>query len=250
MKKTADIDVLLLAAGYGKRLMPLTRDLPKPLVAVQGKPLIEWNLELLAAAGFRRIFINLFYLGEKIRAALGDGSKWGVELLFVDEPLLLDTGGAVKNIQPHLHSDHLLTVNSDILLGRDFSFDALLRQHWSGSPLATLALREDDDAEHYGILECDAAGRIISLRGTRLPEEVYTPLPPVHSLMYMGVQILDCRILDGMPERGTAFSLTRDTFRTLIQQGKYLNSIQYQGFFSDIGTPDRLRNASNSYILK
>ncbi|MFN8389139.1 MAG: sugar phosphate nucleotidyltransferase [Bdellovibrionota bacterium] len=243
-----EVDVLLLAAGYGKRLRPLTDNLPKPLVQVGGRPLIDWNLELIAAAGFRRVFINLFYLGEQIRAYVGDGRRYGLEVKFVPEPELLDTGGTVRNVFPLTRSPYLVSVNSDILIGRDFSYNSLLAAHAAAEPkgvCATLALRSDDNAQQYGIIESDAEGRVVGLLDARLPPSAVARSTAVTPYMYMGIQILNSRAIDVMPAVGSVFSLTKDTFRTLILRGSYLNSIVFPGYFSDIGTPERLAAASN-----
>ena len=122
-------DVLLLAAGFGKRLEPLTVNTPKPLLEVGDKPLIAWNLELIARSGFSRVFINLHHLGERISEFVGDGSHWGLSVEYSKEDPILETGGAIKNIEHKLREPYLITLNSDILLGPDFSLARILEAH-------------------------------------------------------------------------------------------------------------------------
>jgi MurNAc alpha-1-phosphate uridylyltransferase len=105
---------MVLAAGRGERLRPITDTLPKPLVPVAGKPLIVYHLEALARAGVRDVVINLSWLGEKIRAALGDGDRYGVRITYTDEgPVALETGGGIFNAIQHLSPGPFLVVNGD-----------------------------------------------------------------------------------------------------------------------------------------
>ena len=113
---------MVLAAGYGNRLRPLTDHTPKPLVAVGGKPLIVHHLEKLATAGFNEVVINLGHLGSKIPEALGDGSTWGLSISYSDEgPEPLETGGGLAKALPLLGNDTFLVVNGDVWCDLDFS---------------------------------------------------------------------------------------------------------------------------------
>ena len=113
---------MLLAAGRGERLRPITDTLPKPLVAVAGKPLIVYHLEALARAEIRSVVINLSWLGEKIRATLGDGSRYGVRIAYSEEgPVPLETGGGIHRALALLGPDPFLVVNSDVWTDMDFS---------------------------------------------------------------------------------------------------------------------------------
>jgi MurNAc alpha-1-phosphate uridylyltransferase len=107
---------MILAAGRGERMMPLTKETPKPLLHVRGKPLIVWQIERLVKAGFKDIVINIAYLGYKIKDSLGDGSKWGVNIIYSDEQqegALESAGGIIKALA--LFEDKpFLVVNADI----------------------------------------------------------------------------------------------------------------------------------------
>ena len=112
---------MVLAAGRGERLRPITDTLPKPLVTVGGKPLIVYHLEALARAGIREVVVNLSWLGEKIRAALGDGSRYGMRITYTDEgPVALETGGGIFNAIQHLGPGAFLVVNGDTFTDIDF----------------------------------------------------------------------------------------------------------------------------------
>jgi MurNAc alpha-1-phosphate uridylyltransferase len=112
---------MLLAAGRGERMRPLTDARPKPLLEVAGKPLIAWHLERLVAAGFTEVVINLSWLGEQIAAALGDGARFGVQIEYSQEPWpALETGGGVRNALPLLGPEPVLVVSGDIWTDFDF----------------------------------------------------------------------------------------------------------------------------------
>jgi MurNAc alpha-1-phosphate uridylyltransferase len=117
---------MLLAAGRGERLRPLTDSLPKPLVPVGGRPLIAWHLTALARAGIREVVINLSWLAERLRAALGDGREYGVSITWSDEgPVPLETGGGIFRAVPLLEPGPFLVVNADIWTDIDFATLAL-----------------------------------------------------------------------------------------------------------------------------
>ncbi|MCH1924289.1 nucleotidyltransferase family protein [Shewanella sp. C32] len=109
---------MILAAGRGERLRPLTDTLPKPLVAVAGKPLIEYHIERLAAAGFSDIVINCAWLADILQQRLGDGSRFGVTLHFSVEREALETGGGIKQALPLLGNEPFLVINGDIFIER------------------------------------------------------------------------------------------------------------------------------------
>ena len=120
--ETSPMDVMLLAAGRGKRMGALTADRPKPLIEVAGRPLIEHQLERLALAGFRRVVINLAYRGEQIAQALGDGDRFGLAIEYSrEESDALSTAGGIRHALPLLHTPTLLVLNADLLIDADFA---------------------------------------------------------------------------------------------------------------------------------
>ncbi|HQH28238.1 MAG TPA: nucleotidyltransferase family protein [Oligoflexia bacterium] len=244
MPETDNADVLVLAAGFGNRLRPLTDHLPKPLIEVCGRTLLDRNLELLARNGLRRVIVNLHYRARQIREFVGDGSKWGLEVCFAEEPVILDTGGAIKNIEPLLRHDYLLTLNSDILIAPDFPLAGLLRTHVAhqGHPLVTMVLRHDSAAQDYGEIGIDQSGRVVRFLG-----HDYGPVQAVQSLMFLGIEVLSRELLKWMPEAGHAFSITRDIFPKVLRAEGFISSFIFDGFWADIGTSNRLREASKTW---
>jgi len=112
---------MLLAAGRGERMRPLTDTVPKPLLTVRGKPLIVWHLERLSRLGVKQVVINLAWLGDQIRAALGDGERWQLQIHYSDEgDAALETGGGIFQALPWLGSQPFLVVNADVFSDLDF----------------------------------------------------------------------------------------------------------------------------------
>jgi NDP-sugar pyrophosphorylase family protein len=203
---------MILAAGFGTRLRPLTNTIPKALVPVAGRPLIEYGLLFLKSQGIEEVVINLHHLGEKIRTALGDGSMYGLRITYSPEDPLLETGGGIKKAQSFLDSDTFVVLNCDTII--DLDLNALVTAHHQTRATATLVLRPDPEAARYGILETDAKGRIRRFLGQ--PAKVSEPLSPY---MFTGLQILEPRVFDFMPEV-KPFSTTRETYPQMLRAGE------------------------------
>lgn len=212
---------MILAAGFGTRLRPLTNTVPKALVPVAGRPLIEYGLLFLRSQGITEVVINLHHLGEKIHSTLGDGSLYGMKFHYSPEDPILEAGGGIKKAQPFLDGETFIVINCDTILDLDLS--AVLAVHQRTQAAATLVLRPDPDAVRYGLLEIDAEGRIRRIRGQ--PAEAPVSLA---SYMFTGVQILEPRVFDFMPEV-KPFSTTRGTYPHMIQAGELLQGFVHTG---------------------
>ncbi len=155
---------MLMAAGRGERMRPLTDTCPKPLLMVAGKPLIVWHLERLAQAGFHDVVINLSWLGEMIAATLGDGSRHGVRIVYSREPWpALEVGGGVLQALPLLGNGPFLLVNGDVFTDIDFA-SLRIAEH----DLAQLVLVPNPEQHPKGDFFLDAQGRIQQEAGDRL----------------------------------------------------------------------------------
>jgi NDP-sugar pyrophosphorylase family protein len=226
---------MLLAAGLGERLRPLTERVPKPLIPVGGRPMVHYMLDRLAAAGIREVHVNTHHLGTLVREALGDGSAWGLSLCYHPETVILGTGGGLKAAAaacPDLASGPFAMVNADVLADADLG--ALCARHAADAPLATLLLRDDPEARHYGVIGTDAGDRIrrfldADLGGT------------VRERMFTGIQVLSPGIFHYMPER-EVFPIT-DAYKAALLAGARLMGPAHSGYWADLGTPERLRAA-------
>ena len=228
---------MVLAAGLGTRLRPLTNDRPKALVEVGGRPLIAYNLELLRRFGITDIVINLHYQGAALRNALGDGGAFGVHIEYSPEDPLLDTGGAIKNAEARLGGEDFLILNSDTII--DLPLDRLIASHRARAAAATLVLRHDPEQTRYGLIEIDATDRVRRFLGR--PEAV---AEPVTAFMFAGVHVVSPQVFHFMPAGGT-FSLTRHTYPAMLAGGAALYGFPFDGFWRVIDTPADRERATN-----
>jgi N-acetyl-alpha-D-muramate 1-phosphate uridylyltransferase len=209
---------MLLAAGRGERLRPITDTLPKPLVPVAGKPLIIYHLEALARANLREVVINLSWLGEQIRAALGDGSRYGVQIVYSEEgPVPLEAGGGIHRALPLLGAGPFLVVNSDIWTDMDFSRVLTLEEGVD----ARLMLAPNPSHHPRGDFGLDGAF-VVERESDRFT--------------YTGVGVY-------RPELFQGCAPGRFPLRPLLQRAiaaRRLRGELYRGEWLDIGSPDRL----------
>jgi MurNAc alpha-1-phosphate uridylyltransferase len=208
---------MLLAAGRGERMRPLTDHTPKPLLEVAGRPLIAWHLQRLSQAGIHDVVINLSWLGETIAAALGDGSQHGVRILYSREPWpALETGGGIRQALPLLGDGPFLLVNGDVYTDVDF---AALRL--AADDLAQLVLVPNPEHHPRGDFWLDGA-RVRQVGDQRLT--------------YSGIALLRPELL-AAAEPGR-FPLLPWLMKAL-EAGK-LGGQRHDGLWIDVGTPQRL----------
>jgi NDP-sugar pyrophosphorylase family protein len=234
---------MVLAAGQGTRLRPLTDTQPKALVPVAGRPMIEYSLLLLRHYGIQDIVINLHHHGEQIEKRLADGSQLGLQISYSVEPELLDTGGGLLKAKPFLQDDAFIVINTDVLI--DLHLDQVLEFHRTQQAAVTLVLRPDRDADRYGSMDIDEEDRICRFLDTRMP--VQSP-GPVRKLMFTGVQVLEPKVFDYMDAAMTAhkFSTTRQTYPRMLADGQPLYGFCFDGFWQDLGTAERICQAEHS----
>ena len=228
---------MILAAGLGTRLRPLTNTTPKPLLSVGGTPLIVWNLLLLRASGIQDVIINLHYLGSMIEEILGDGSRWDMQIAYSYEPELLGTGGGLKAAEEFFEGDSFLVMNGDTLI--DLDLPDFLAFHHSQGGVATLVVRDDPHAEQWGAVESDALGRILRINGQG-QDQVGSP-PVAHTRMFAGVHILHPSLLADDP-KGKSFSII-DSYTRALSEGSRLLGFVHAGYWSDVGTMERYSQA-------
>lgn len=216
---------MILAAGRGERMRPLTDHMPKPLLTVGGKALIVWHIERLANAGVREIVINHAHLGNQIEAALGDGQAWGVRIEYSPELTALETAGGIANALHLLGTDPFLVVNGDIFT--DIAFDKL---QLDKTDLAHLVM-VDNPVQH-------PAGDFV-LRQDRIEADGLV------KLTFSGVGVYRPDLFFGLA-KGQPAKLA-PLLRTAMQQGK-VSGAHHHGQWHDIGTPERLR-ALESQLL-
>lgn len=224
---------MILAAGLGTRLEPVTTELPKPLVPVVGVPNIVRIVHRLREAGIRQMVLNSHWLPEVLTAHLGDGRRFGVSLQYSYEESLLGTGGGIKKALPLLGNETFLVVNGDALFAPDYA--AVIDYHRSHSGPATLVVREDPQSECYGQVGLDADNRIRRLVWSGNDALV------ARRTMFTGLHVLEPDIAERLPENGC---IVRETYIPMLEEGIPLYGYPVKGYFCDLGTPERYLQAN------
>ena len=227
---------MVLAAGRGTRLAPLTETVPKPLVPVAGRPFLEHILEFLRAGGITDVVVNLHHLGHRIEQHLGDGTRFGVRVRYSWENPILDTGGGIKRAEPLLAGEPFVVVNGDSLL--EVRLQEVLEHHRARGGLATMALRPNPDAARYGVIEIDAADRVRRVVGLP-PGEVDTAL---RGFMFPGLHVFEPAIFRWM-EPDAAYSVIRITYPRLLAAGAAVHGFVTSARWVNIDTPRALADA-------
>lgn len=211
---------MILAAGRGQRMRPLTDTQPKPMLPVNGKPLIFYHLEKLAAAGVRHVVINHAWLGNLLEQAIGDGSAWGIQVHWSAEPAGgLETAGGILRALPHLGGADFIVVNGDVW--SDYNYTHL--RGLSANQLGHLVLV--NNPEHHPQGDFGLVQNIVSLPAEQQP--TYT---------FAGISVLSTQLFKGHSQ---GFYKLRPFFETAIQQQR-LSGEHYAGQWCDVGTPARL----------
>ena len=212
---------MILAAGRGERMGNLTRDLPKPLIRVKGKPLIEWHLEKLSNSGFKDIVINVSYLPEMIKDFVGDGSRWQLNVTYSEENPILETAGGIKNALPLLGKEPFAVINSDIFSNFNYAKLKLISlNNSSDGHLVLVKNPEHNQTGDFGLLENDCLALNVNA--------LYT---------FSGIAVYHPRFFDEM-ETGVKMQLL-PLLKSSISNSLIKGEL-FEGIWSDIGTLERL----------
>jgi len=226
---------IVLSAGYGTRLWPLTEDRTKPAIPILGKPLVGYVAEYLAGYGIDEIVVNLHHRPESVRRALGDGSQFGVKLHYVEEPVILGTSGALDNTREFFERETFVVVNGKIITDIDLS--AALETHRRANALATLVLLPNTRRERFTVVET-VEGRVKAFGGMPVDKEV-GPAP----LMFTGIQILEPRIFEYIPRNVFSHSTT-DVYPQAIANGERVAAHVASGKWRELSTLRRYLDIS------
>lgn len=210
---------MILAAGRGERLRPITDTLPKPLIPVRGKPLIVRHLGQLAEAGVTEVVINVSHLASQIMSALGNGSRWGIAIAWSHEPEPLETAGGIATARALLGDSPFLLVNADVYC--DYPFAALATRDLAGL-LGHIVMVPNPPFRPQGDFSL-SSGKVGTLLAPR-----YT---------YSGIGVLNPRIVDGIAP-GSKAPLA--PLLKCAAENARLGGELYAGLWSDVGTPERL----------
>ncbi len=228
---------MILAAGYGTRLWPLTVDRTKPAIPFLGKPLVGYVAEYLGRYGCREVVVNLHHQPDSVREALGDGSRFGVRLDYVEEETILGTSGALDNARHLLDGDTFFVVNGKIVTDIDLSLS--LETHRKTAALATLVLLPNERRERFSVVETGGDGQILRFGGMPEPSDDEKNVP----LMFTGIQILEPRIFNYIP-RGRFSHSTTDVYPQAIAQGERVVAHVAHGRWYELSTIPRYLDIS------
>jgi mannose-1-phosphate guanylyltransferase len=233
---------MVLCAGLGTRLRPLTERVPKPAVPVCGVPLVRWSLALLAGAGVRRAVVNVHHLPGEMAAAARDAARaLGMGLAVSEEPVIAGTGGALREARAHLAgAGAILLLNGDVLFDVDLA--ATLAAHRRSGALATMVLLPMPPGARYATVDVDGSGAVRRIAGTFGPGG--DGLVPWH---FSGAHVLSPALLDHVPARPFECDVNRHVYPPLMASGA-VRGLVVDGYWNDLGTPDRYLAANRDVL--
>lgn len=242
---SAPPEAVIVAGGFGTRMLPLTRHRPKHLLEVGGVPFLEHQLTKLAAAGVEHVVLATSYRAELFRPVLGEGERFGLRLTYVTEDTPLGTAGAIRNVADALDPDPehpVVILNGDVLSGHDLQaqLEDFARMR-DGMPVdVSLHLVEVDDARAFGCVPTDESGRVTAF--------VEKSDDPVSRQVNAGCYVFRRRVIDLIPA-GREVSVERETFPELVTAGAVVVGYVETSYWRDVGNPDALAAASRDLVV-
>jgi NDP-sugar pyrophosphorylase family protein len=236
---------VILAAGFGTRLWPLTEDRTKPAIPFLNRPLITYSVDYLARHGIRDVIVNLHHQPESIRTALGDGLEYGVRIHYSYEEEILGTSGALDKVRDQLMDGDFVVVNGKIVT--DVDLTEVIREHKRRNAIATLVLRQNAARERFSIVEIDDAGLISRFAG--MPEP--GPATPGASvpLMFTGIHVISPRIFEYVPRNVFSHSATHVYPQAIAAGEKVVGCVRPESWY-EMSTLSRYLEASLLFMRK
>ena len=229
---------ILLVGGFGTRLKPLTDESPKPMLPVAGLPVTEHQIIAARKAGIHTLVLATSYLAEVFTPYFGDGSQWGMKILYAVEKEPLGTGGAIRNAAELLGRDEPIVIFNGDVLSRHSIADQI-SFHVAKDADVTLHLIEVEDARAFGCVPTDSDGRVSAFL-----EKMDNP---VTNSINAGCYIFSPHVIDQIP-LNTVVSVERETFPTLVSSGRPVFGYKEQAYWLDVGTPAALFKGSRDLV--
>lgn len=221
----------ILAGGKGTRLKPITKEIPKPLLSIQGKPILEHIINLFKKFGITNIIISIGYLGNKIKEFFSDGSRLGVNISYIEEKSPLGTGGPLK-LAKFLLNETFFMSNADEL--KNIDLIAMYRFHKENKAIGTIALTAIKDPKTYGV---------VKLKGKQIVEFQEKPKTKSTNLINAGLYIFEPEILKYLEKiKKSKISIEKEIFPQLAKDGR-LYGYKFEGQWLDAGTPENYEKA-------
>lgn len=224
---------VIMAGGFGTRLRPLTMNIPKPMVPVINRPIMEHVIELLRGAGFKELIVLLYFQPEAIQNYFQDGKKWGMNIEYIKPEADFGTAGSVKKAQPKLE-DTFLVISADVLT--DFDLKSAIRFHKERKSSATILLTRVKDPRAYGIVITGEGGKVHSFLEKPTWGEVFS------DTVNTGIYVLEPEVLEKIPP-DLPFDFSKDLFPILLKEKTPLYGMTARGYWRDIGNLEDYRQA-------
>lgn len=233
------MQAVIIAGGLGTRLRPLTITCPKPLIPIVGKPILQYQIELIKKIGISDIILCLNYKKDLIEDYFKERKKIGVKLNYCIEEVPLGTGGAVKNAEEYLKSEEFFVFNGDVLT--DMNLEDLLKFHKKKKSMVTITLTPVEDPTPYGLVLMDKDNRVTQFLEKPSPQQVVT------NTINAGIYIISRDVLKNIPE-GKVYSLERELYPKLLNQGVPIYGYVSSNYWLDIGTPKKYLQAHQDIL--
>jgi NDP-sugar pyrophosphorylase family protein len=233
------VPAIVLAAGEGTRLRPLTLDRPKPMLPLAGRPALEWLLRWLRWHGVRDVFLNVHYRPDTIRNHFGDGAGLGLRIVYNEERELLGTAGGAAQFRDRV-GETVFVCYADVL--SDLDLGALLRHHRDRQAVATLALYRVPDPWTRGVVDLAPDGRIRAFREKPPASEC-----PPSALVNAGIFVIETAVLRAIP-LGQPSDFGHDVFPQLLAAHAPVYGWESDGYILDYGTLDQYRQAADDAL--
>ena len=219
---------MILAAGLGTRLRPLTYLIPKPLLKVGGVSLIDRNLKILKRAGIKRVVINLHHLGPMVKKHVGTGKRYGLKVVYTNETKILGTGGGIKNAERYLKGKPFIVINGDVFT--KINLKQIIAYHSKSGGAATMVVRKVRKGEDYARINISKDGRLIGFGKGKF--------------MFTGIQIFDPVIFKFLKKPSC---LIESGYKKLLSNNLPVFTCLHKKYWNDIGTIERYISAQKKY---
>ena len=230
--------VIVLCGGEGTRMRPLTLSIPKPMLPIGYRPMLEHTLQLYHDQGFHNFVLSVGYMGEHIVKYFGNGSALGINIDYVSEKHPLGTGGSLKNSEDLVNSTFFCTYG-DVLFG-SLNLKEIMQFHKEKQALGTIVLWKAKDARRFGLVETDGDGRIADF--TEKPKYMTS------GLINAGLYVFEPEIFKFIPKNKT-ISLENDVLTELVKKER-LYGFVYNGYWADIGVPEDYERVAQDFLGK
>jgi mannose-1-phosphate guanylyltransferase len=228
---------MILAAGYGTRMGPISRYLAKPAVPFLGVPMIEHSIGVLRSGGIKEIVINVHHMPETITELLGDGSRLGVAIEYSYEDPILGSGGGIGKVRDFFEGKTFVVFNSDVMI--DLDLNDVIDAHKGSDADATLLLRPDPTGS-YGKVVVDETGRIRKIEGNPQRIDFYGGT----DYMFAGLHVIEPIWFDYAPEDRDIYESFPDVYGPMLEDGRKINSFVHENRWIDLGSASRLLDAT------